>query len=58
MNVIKKLVVRAATAVMLISLVGCTAIGAGVGALAGAGTPVGLVGGAVIGGVIGYEVSK
>ncbi len=58
MSAIKKLVVSAAIVVMLFSLMGCTVIGVGVGALAGAATPVGMVGGAVIGGVVGYEVSK
>lgn len=58
MSAIKKLVVSAAAAIMLFSLMGCTVIGVGVGALAGAGTSVGVAGGAVIGGVVGYEVSK
>jgi hypothetical protein len=58
MSAIKKLVVSAAIAVMLFSFMGCSVIGVGVGALAGAGTPVGMVGGAVIGGVVGYEVGK
>jgi len=58
MSAIKKLVVCAATVVMLFSLMGCTVIGVGVGALAGAGTSAGMVGGAVIGGVVGYEVGK
>ncbi len=55
---------------VLIGLGGCsgmtrqdqnTAVGAGVGGVAGAvltkGSPVGVVGGAVVGGVIGHEVS-
>jgi hypothetical protein len=58
MSAIKKLVVSAAIVVMLFSLMGCTVIGVGVGALAGAGSSVGMLGGAAIGGVVGYEVGK
>jgi osmotically inducible lipoprotein OsmB len=63
--------VIAVTAVILISLSGCsgmshrdkaTAIGAGVGAAAGAvvtgGGVIGTVGGAAIGGVIGNQIGK
>ncbi len=59
------------TATVLLGLSGCagmstqdknTAIGAGVGGVAGAvltgGSAVGTVGGAAVGGVIGHEVSK
>lgn len=55
---------------VLIGLVGCsgmtrqdqnTAVGAGIGGVAGAvltkGSPIGVVGGAVVGGVIGHEVN-
>jgi len=58
-------------AVLLISLSGCsgmstrdknTAIGAGVGAAAGAvltgGSAVGTVGGAAVGGIIGHQIGK
>lgn len=58
MSVTKKLVVSAVAVAMVFSFMGCTVIGVGVGALAGAGTPVGMAGGAVIGGVVGYEVSQ
>jgi len=58
MNAIKSMVVNTATAILLFSFVGCTVIGAGIGAVAGSGTTAGVVGGAVIGGVVGYEISK
>lgn len=61
----------AVSAVVLLTLAGCsgmtaqeksTAIGAGVGALGGAavsgGSALGTVGGAAVGGVIGHEVGK
>jgi osmotically inducible lipoprotein OsmB len=58
MNTIQKLVVNAEAVTVLFGLVGCTMIGAGVGAVGGAvltgGSPVGVVGGAVVGGVIGH----
>jgi hypothetical protein len=58
MNSIQKSAANVTVAVMLLSLGGCVVIGAGIGAVAGAGTSVGVVGGAVIGGVVGYGVSK
>jgi osmotically inducible lipoprotein OsmB len=60
MNTIQKLVVNAEAVTVLFGLVGCTVIGAGVGAVGGAvltgGNPVGVVGGAVVGGVIGNNM--
>lgn len=58
MNTIKKFLVSTAVAIMLVGLMGCTVIGAGIGAVAGSGSAVGVVGGAVIGGVVGYEIGK
>ena len=60
MNTIQKLVVNAEAVTVLFGLVGCTVIGAGVGAVGGAvltgGNPVGVVGGAVVGAVIGNNM--
>jgi osmotically inducible lipoprotein OsmB len=63
--------VKAFVVVAVLSLAGCagmstqdknTAIGAGVGGVAGAvltgGSAIGTVGGAAVGGIIGHEVSK
>ncbi len=71
MNTIKRLAVAASTAAMVLGLSACanmstqdknTAIGAGVGAVAGSvltgGSAVGAVGGAAVGGVIGNQVKK
>lgn len=58
MSTVKKFIVSIAVAIMLFGLMGCTIIGAGIGAVAGSGTGVGVVGGAVIGGVVGYEIGK
>ncbi len=71
MKSMHKFAVSTVAAVMLLGLGGCagmstqdknTAIGAGVGGVAGAvltgGSAVGTVGGAAVGGVIGHEVSK
>jgi osmotically inducible lipoprotein OsmB len=69
MNTMKKLAVHAAAIACVLGLTACadmsrrdqrTAVGAGVGAVAGAvltgGSGVGTVGGAAVGGVIGHEV--
>ena len=69
MNMIKKLAASIAAITMVLSLGACanmskqnqnTAVGAGVGAVAGAvltgGSAVGTVGGAAVGGVIGNQV--
>jgi osmotically inducible lipoprotein OsmB len=69
MNMIKKLAASVAAIAMVLSLGACanmskqnqnTAVGAGVGAVAGAvltgGSAVGTVGGAAVGGVIGNQV--
>ncbi len=69
MNTIKKLAFYSATIAFALGLSACagmstqdknTAVGAGVGAVAGAvltgGSPVGTVGGAAVGGVIGNQV--
>ena len=69
MNAIKKLASAAAIATVALSLSACagmsrqdqnTAVGAGVGAVAGSvltgGSAIGTVGGAAVGGVIGNEV--
>ncbi|MDQ2988222.1 MAG: glycine zipper 2TM domain-containing protein [Pseudomonadota bacterium] len=66
---IKQLIVTASLATAALGLTGCagmsnqdknTAIGAGVGAVAGSvltgGSPIGAVGGAAVGGVIGNQV--
>jgi osmotically inducible lipoprotein OsmB len=71
MKTMQKFTVSAVTAVILLSLGGCggmstrdksTAVGAGVGAVAGAvltgGSAIGTVGGAAVGGVIGNQVGK
>ena len=71
MKTIKKLAVSTMTATILLGLVSCgemstrdknTAVGAGVGAAAGAvltgGSAVGTVGGAAVGGIIGNQVGK
>lgn len=71
MKKMHRFAVSAVTAVVLLSLGGCsgmstrtkdTAIGAGVGAAAGAvltgGSAVGTVGGAAVGGIIGNQVGK
>lgn len=70
MKTIRRVVGSSVALAVLIGLVGCsgmtkqdqnTAVGAGVGGVAGAvltkGSPVGAVGGAVVGGVIGHEIS-
>lgn len=69
MNTIKKLSASASVIVMVLSLSACanmsgqdknTAIGAGVGAVAGSvltgGSGIGTIGGAAVGGVIGNQV--
>ncbi|OIN09999.1 glycine zipper 2TM domain-containing protein [Oceanisphaera psychrotolerans] len=71
MNIIKQAVTGGLVASLLLTLAACsnlserdrnTAIGAGVGGVAGSvltdGSALGTVGGAVVGGVIGREVSK
>ncbi len=63
MNVILKLAGASALLVALISTSGCgTAVGAGIGGVAGHaignGSTAATVGGAVVGGVIGHEVTK
>ncbi|MBJ7309254.1 osmotically-inducible lipoprotein OsmB [Rugamonas sp. CCM 8940] len=71
MSIIKKLATPALALTLVISLSACagmsrqdksTAIGAGIGAVAGSvltgGSPVGTVGGAAVGGVIGNQVEK
>jgi osmotically inducible lipoprotein OsmB len=71
MKTIKQLVVTASLATVALGLTGCagmsqqdknTAVGAGVGAVAGSvltgGSAVGAVGGAAVGGVIGNQVNK
>ena len=71
MKTIQKLTVGIVTAAAVLGLGGCagmstqdknTAVGAGVGAVAGAvltgGSAVGTVGGAAVGGVIGNQVGK
>ena len=71
MNAIKKLAAAVATLAAVLSLGACagmsnqdrnTAVGAGVGAVAGSvltgGSAVGTVGGAAVGGVIGNQVDK
>lgn len=69
MNMMKKLVVNSALIAVVLGLTACadmsrqdknTAVGAGVGAVAGAvltgGSAIGTVGGAAVGGVIGNQV--
>lgn len=71
MNTLKRVVLGAVTAAMLVGLVGCanmsrrdqnTAVGAGVGAIGGAvltgGSGIGTVGGAAVGGVIGNQIGR
>jgi osmotically inducible lipoprotein OsmB len=71
MKTIKQIVVTASLATAALALTGCagmsnqdrnTAVGAGVGAVAGSvltgGSAVGTVGGAAVGGVIGNQTSK
>jgi len=71
MNTTKKLAIQTAAITLILALTACsgmsrrdenTAVGAGVGAVAGSvltgGSPVGTVGGAAVGGVIGNEVGK
>jgi osmotically inducible lipoprotein OsmB len=71
MKTIKHLVVTTSLATLALGLTGCagmsnqdrnTAVGAGVGAVAGSvltgGSAVGTVGGAAVGGVIGNQVNK
>lgn len=58
MNTIQRLAINMAAVILLTGLGGCTAIGIGVGAVAGSGSSVGMLGGAVIGGVIGHEIGK
>ncbi len=71
MSIIKKLAVPALVLTLAMSLSACagmsrqdksTAVGAGIGAVAGSvltgGSPVGTVGGAAVGGVIGNQVGK
>ncbi|MDP3608245.1 MAG: glycine zipper 2TM domain-containing protein [Methylophilus sp.] len=71
MNIFNTQVLKVVAALLLIGLVGCsgmstrdksTAIGAGVGGVAGAvltgGGVLGTVGGAAVGGVIGNQVGK
>ncbi len=71
MNIIKQAVTGGLVASLLLTLAACsnlserdrnTAIGAGVGGVAGSvltdGSALGTVGGAVVGGVIGREASK
>ena len=71
MNTMKNFAISTITAVALLGLGGCssmstrdksTAVGAGVGAVAGAvltgGSGVGTVGGAAVGGLIGNQVGK
>lgn len=71
MNAIKKIATVATLTAAVLGLSACagmsnqdknTAVGAGVGAVAGSvltgGSPIGTVGGAAVGGVIGNEVSK
>ncbi|NNM80131.1 MAG: prenyltransferase [Gallionella sp.] len=60
MNTIQKSAIKAAAVIMVFGMLGCTAIGAGVGAVGGAvltgGNPAGVIGGAVVGGVIGHSM--
>lgn len=71
MDILRKLVLRSATLVVVIGLSACsgmskqdrnTVIGAGAGAVGGSiltgGSTAGTLGGAAVGGVIGHEVSK
>lgn len=71
MQTLHKVTFSAITAVLLLTLGGCsgmstqdknTAVGAGIGAVTGAvitgGSTAGTVGGAAVGGIIGHEVDK
>jgi osmotically inducible lipoprotein OsmB len=71
MKTIKQIVITASIATAALAMTGCadmnrqdrnTAVGAGVGAVAGSvltgGSAVGAVGGAAVGGVIGNQTSK
>jgi osmotically inducible lipoprotein OsmB len=71
MKTIKQIVVTASLATLALGLTGCsgmstqdrnTAVGAGVGAVAGSvltgGSPVGTVAGAAVGGVVGNQTGK
>jgi osmotically inducible lipoprotein OsmB len=71
MKAIKKIVITASLATAALAMTGCadmsrqdrnTAVGAGVGAVAGSvltgGSAVGAVGGAAVGGVIGNQTGK
>jgi osmotically inducible lipoprotein OsmB len=71
MKTIKQIAVTASLATVVLGMTGCadmsrqdrnTAVGAGVGAVAGSvltgGSAVGTVGGAAVGGVIGNQTSK
>jgi osmotically inducible lipoprotein OsmB len=71
MKSIKQIAVTVSLATVALGMVGCsnmsrqdrdTAVGAGVGAVAGSvltgGSPVGVVGGAAVGGVVGNQVGK
>lgn len=57
MNTIQRLALNVTSITLLLGLLGCTVIGAGIGAVAGSGSTVGVVGGAVVGGVIGHAIS-
>ena len=57
MKTIQRSASNVAAITLLFGLMGCTVIGAGIGAVAGSGSAVGVVGGAVIGGVIGHAIS-
>ncbi len=71
MQTTRKLTLASLTLAVVLGLGGCsgmsqrgqnTAVGAGIGAVAGSvltgGSPIGTVGGAAIGGVIGHEVDR
>jgi len=71
MKTMQRFTVSAFVAAVVLGLTGCagmsaqdqnTAVGAGVGGVAGAvltgGSAIGTVGGAAVGGIIGHEVSK
>lgn len=58
MKATHRLAMTIAMVVVLFGSTGCVVVGAGIGAVAGAGTSVGVAGGAVIGGVVGYGISK
>lgn len=62
MNAFRKFILGSLAGMFLAGIAGCTAVGAGVGAVTGAsvsnGNPAATVGGAVAGGVIGHELGK